>query len=76
MELNNMLSAGYISEYDAFLARRIGYVISGGDMRVDGQIDEEVILKLERDAFVDFWKEPKTQARVVHMLRTGKPLRN
>jgi 3-hydroxyacyl-CoA dehydrogenase len=45
-------------------------------MRVDGQIDEEVILKLERDAFVDFWKEPKTQARVVHMLRTGKPLRN
>ncbi len=76
MELNNMLSAGYISEYDEFLAKRIGYVISGGDMRVDGEIDEEIILKLEREAFVDFWKEPKTQARVEHMLKTGKPLRN
>jgi len=76
MELNNMLSAGFISEYDAFLAKRIGYVISGGDMRVNGEIDEEVILKLEREAFVDFWKEPKTQARVEHMLKTGKPLRN
>jgi 3-hydroxyacyl-CoA dehydrogenase len=76
MELNNMLSAGYLSEYDAFLAKRIGYVISGGDMRVDGKIDEEVILNLERKAFVDFWKELKTQARVEHMLKTGKPLRN
>jgi 3-hydroxyacyl-CoA dehydrogenase len=76
MELNNMLSAGYISEYDAFLAKRIGYVISGGDMRVGGEIDEEVILRLEREAFVDLWKEPKTQARVEHTLKTGKPLRN
>jgi 3-hydroxyacyl-CoA dehydrogenase len=76
MELNNMLSAGYLSDYDVFLAKRIGYVISGGDMRVDGEIDEEIILKLEREAFVDFWKEPKTQARVEHMLKIGKPLRN
>ncbi len=76
MELNNMLSAGLISEYDAFLASRIGYVISGGDVRVGSEIDEEVILKLERDAFVDFWKEQKTQARAEHMLKTGKPLRN
>jgi 3-hydroxyacyl-CoA dehydrogenase len=76
MEINNMLSAGYISEYDGFLAGRIAYVVSGGQVRVDGQIDEETILKLEREAFVDFWREPKTRARVEHMLLTGKPLRN
>lgn len=76
MELNNMLSAGYISEYDAYLGKRIGYVISGGDVRVNCEIDEEIILKLERETFVDLWKEPKTQLRVEHMLETGKPLRN
>jgi 3-hydroxyacyl-CoA dehydrogenase len=75
-ELFNMLSAGFVSEYDAFLARRIAYVISGGNVRTNSFIDEEVILNLEREAFVDFWKEEKTVARVEHMLTTGKPLRN
>ncbi|MCF6247981.1 MAG: enoyl-CoA hydratase/isomerase family protein, partial [Desulfobacula sp.] len=72
----NMLSGRFISEYDAFLARRIAYVISGGDVKKNSLINEEVILKLERDAFVDFCKEEKTIARIDHMLKTGKPLRN
>ncbi len=75
-ELFNMQSAGYVSEYDVFLAKRIAYVISGGDVRTNSDIEEEIILKLEREAFVDFWKEEKTMARVEHMLTTGKPLRN
>ena len=75
-ELFNMQSAGYVSEYDVFLAKRIAYVISGGDIRTNSLIDEEVILNLEREAFIDFWKEEKTVARVEHMLTTGKPLRN
>ena len=75
-EIFNMLQGKFISEYDAFLARRIAYVISGGNVRDNSEIDEEVILKLEREAFVDFWKEKKTQERVEHMLMTGKPLRN
>ena len=74
-ELFNMQSAKFVSEYDAFLAKRIAYVISGGDVRTNSAIDE-VILNLERDAFVDFWKQEKTVARVEHMLTTGKPLRN
>ena len=57
-------------------ARRIAYVISGGNVRTNSFIDEAVILNLEREAFVDFWKEEKTVARVEHMLTTGKPLRN
>jgi 3-hydroxyacyl-CoA dehydrogenase len=75
-ELFNMLNAKYVSDYDVFLAKRIAYVISGGDVRTGSEVDEEAILKLERDAFVDFWKEEKTVARVEHMLSTGKPLRN
>ncbi|HDI60662.1 MAG TPA: 3-hydroxyacyl-CoA dehydrogenase/enoyl-CoA hydratase family protein [Desulfobacteraceae bacterium] len=75
-ELFNMQGAGYVSEYDVFLAKRIAYVISGGDARTNAMIDEQTILNLERQAFCDFWKQEKTQARVEHMLKTGKPLRN
>ncbi|MFO7714354.1 3-hydroxyacyl-CoA dehydrogenase NAD-binding domain-containing protein [Desulfosarcina sp.] len=75
-ELFNMQSAKFVSEYDAFLAKRIAYVISGGDVRTNSAVEEETILNLEREAFVDFWKQEKTVARVEHMLTTGKPLRN
>ncbi len=75
-ELFNMRSAGFVSEYDTFLARRIAWVLSGGDVRTNSEVAEEVILNLEREAFVDFWKQAKTVARVEHMLTTGKPLRN
>jgi len=76
VEIFNMLKGKFITEYDAFLARRIAYVISGGDIRDNSTVEEDLILKLERNAFVDFWKEEKTIARVEHMLKTGKPLRN
>ena len=75
-ELFNLQSGEFVSEYDVFLARRIAYVISGGDVRTNSPVDEDLILNLERDAFVDFWKQEKTVARVEHMLKTGKPLRN
>ena len=75
-ELFNMQSAKYVSEYDVFLAKRIACVISGGDVRTNSFVDEEVILNLEREAFIDFLKEEKTLARIEHMLKTGKPLRN
>jgi 3-hydroxyacyl-CoA dehydrogenase len=75
-ELFNMQSAKFVSKYDVFLAKRIAFVISGGDVRSGSAIDETVILNLEREAFVDFWKQEKTVARVEHMLTTGKPLRN
>ena len=76
VEIFNMISGKFITEYDAFLAKRIAYVISGGDVRDNSEIEEDVILNLEREAFIDFWKEEKTIARVEHMLKTGKPLRN
>ena len=50
--------------------------MSGGDVRTNSMIDEDIILTLERKAFVDLLKEEKTIARIDHMLKTGKPLRN
>ncbi len=75
-ELYNMVQAGYITEHDAFLARRIAYVLSGGQVRSNGTLNEDAIMALERQAFIDFLKEEKTLARIDHMLKTGKPLRN
>jgi 3-hydroxyacyl-CoA dehydrogenase len=75
-EISNMLSGKFISEYDAFLAKKIAYVISGGDVRDNSEVSEDVILTLEREAFLELLKEEKTLARIAHMLTTGKPLRN
>jgi 3-hydroxyacyl-CoA dehydrogenase len=71
-----MLSGKFISEYDALLAKKIAYVVSGGNVRDNAQVEEDVILTLEREVFIDLLKEEKTLARIEHMLSTGKPLRN
>lgn len=76
VELYNMTNAGFVSEHDAFLAKRIAFVLSGGDAPNNGEIEEDAILSLEREAFVDLLKSEKSLARIDHMLKTGKPLRN
>jgi 3-hydroxyacyl-CoA dehydrogenase len=50
--------------------------MSGGNVRDNSEVDEAVILSLEREAFIELWKQEKTLASVEHMLKTGKPLRN
>ncbi|MCG6894883.1 MAG: 3-hydroxyacyl-CoA dehydrogenase/enoyl-CoA hydratase family protein [Desulfobacteraceae bacterium] len=75
-ELHNMKSGGFVTEHDVFLAKRIATVLSGGEVRTGSRIDEEVILRLERRAFMDFLREEKSQERIRHMMETGKPLRN
>ncbi|MDX1706984.1 MAG: 3-hydroxyacyl-CoA dehydrogenase NAD-binding domain-containing protein [Desulfobacterales bacterium] len=75
-EVSNMLNGKFITEYDALLAKKIAYVISGGDVRDNAHVDEDVILTLERQAFIELLKAEKTLARIDHMLNTGKPLRN
>jgi len=75
-EIFNMHSGGFITDYDAYLAKRIAFVISGGEVRANSEVAEEVILSLERQTFVDLLKQEKTIARIKHLLETGKPLRN
>ena len=75
-QIADMQRAKYISAYDAFVLKRIAHVMSGGSVRSNSHIREDVILTLEREAFIDLIKEEKTLARIDHMLKTGKPLRN
>jgi len=74
--LMNMTVGGYASDYDAFVARKLAHVLGGGDAPENGYVDEEYILELEREVFVELCAEEKTQQRLEHMLLTGRPLRN
>ncbi|MCD7098864.1 3-hydroxyacyl-CoA dehydrogenase/enoyl-CoA hydratase family protein [Stenotrophomonas sp. MMGLT7] len=76
MLLVNMLEGRFISDYDYEIATRIATVLCGGEVDRGTLVDEEWLLKLERRHFVELAQQEKTQARIAHMLKTGKPLRN
>jgi 3-hydroxyacyl-CoA dehydrogenase len=69
--------AGKISDHDVLVARGLAHVLTGGG-RADGirPVDEQYLLDLEREVFVSLAGEPRSQERMAHMLKTGKPLRN
>jgi 3-hydroxyacyl-CoA dehydrogenase len=71
-----MLKGEYISEYDALVARKLGHVLGGGALTSSQLVSEQYLLDLEREAFVSLCGERKTQERIAHTLKTGKPLRN
>jgi 3-hydroxyacyl-CoA dehydrogenase len=71
-----MQEANRITEYDAHLAKKLAYVFSGGDFTSIQEVPEEYFLDLEREAFLSLAGEKKTQARMRHLLKEGKPLRN
>lgn len=76
MMLVNMLEGRFISPHDYEIASRIATVLCGGEVDRGALVDEEWLLKLEREHFVALAQMPKTQERIAHMLKTGKPLRN
>ncbi|MEW5322693.1 3-hydroxyacyl-CoA dehydrogenase NAD-binding domain-containing protein [Geobacillus thermoleovorans] len=72
----SMFHSGYISEHDLKIAKKLAYVLAGGKVPYGTEVDEQYLLDLEREAFLSLIGEPKTQARMQHMLVKGKPLRN
>ncbi|WP_147653896.1 3-hydroxyacyl-CoA dehydrogenase/enoyl-CoA hydratase family protein [Vulcaniibacterium gelatinicum] len=76
MMLVNMLEGRFISEHDHEIALRIATVLCGGEVDRGALVDEDWLLRLEREHFVALAQMPKTQERIAHMLKTGKPLRN
>jgi 3-hydroxyacyl-CoA dehydrogenase len=66
----------FISDYDAVIGEKLAYVISGGRLTGEQIVSEQYLLDLEREAFLSLCGNPKTQERMAHTLKTGKPLRN
>ncbi|MGY0504501.1 3-hydroxyacyl-CoA dehydrogenase/enoyl-CoA hydratase family protein [Luteimonas sp. e5] len=76
MMLVNMLEGRFISPYDDEIATRIATILCGGEVERNSLVDEDWLIRLERRHFVELAQQEKTQARIAHMLETGKPLRN
>jgi 3-hydroxyacyl-CoA dehydrogenase len=76
MMLVNMKEGGMISAHDYKVAKSAAIALCGGDIETGSLVDEEWLLTVERRLFVELLKTPETQARIQHMLETGKPLRN
>lgn len=72
----NMLEGGFISEHDYDIGSRIASTMCGGDIDAGSLVDEQWLLDLERRNFMELLATEKTQARIEHMLKHGKPLRN
>jgi 3-hydroxyacyl-CoA dehydrogenase len=74
--IHMMQRGGYITDYDAHVGRKLGNILSGGALSSPQFVSEQYVLDLEREAFVSLCGEKKTQERIAHTLKTGKPLRN
>ena len=76
LAIHLLVRGGYASEYDAHVARKLGNILAGGPLTAPQTVSEQYLLDLEREAFVSLCGEKKTQERIAHTLKTGKPLRN
>ena len=65
-----------ITDHDAVVARKLAHVMCGGNLTGIQAVTEQYLLDLEREAFLSLCGEKKTQERIAHTLKTGKPLRN
>jgi len=74
--IHMMMRGGYASEYDAHVSRKLANILAGGPLTSPQLVSEQYVLDLEREAFVSLCGEKKTQERIAHTLKTGKPLRN
>jgi 3-hydroxyacyl-CoA dehydrogenase len=74
--INGMWRANYASDHDVLVAKKLAYVMCGGDLTEPSLVSEQYLLDLEREAFLSLCGEKKTLERIQSVLKTGKPLRN
>ena len=73
---NELRLGAYATEHDIKIARKVAYVLCGGDLTGTQQVSEQYLLDIEREAMLSLLGEQKTLERIQHMLQTNKPLRN
>ena len=74
---NEYTMAHYMSEHDKLIVEKLGYVMAGGDLsQALTEVDEQYLLDLERQAFVELCMQRKTLERMHSLITTGKIIRN
>jgi 3-hydroxyacyl-CoA dehydrogenase len=74
--IRDFINKGVASPHDGVIAHELAIILSGGDTDALDIVSEDKVLRLERDAIIKLARTKKSRARVDHMLRKGKPLRN
>jgi len=74
--INGMNVAGYATDHDSTVAKKLAYVMCGGDLSEPTFVNEQYLLDLEREAFLSLTGEKKTLERLQSVLKGGKPVRN
>ena len=74
--INGMHKGKYATDHDVTVAKKLAYVMCGGDLSEQTLVSEQYLLNLEREAFLSLTGEKKTLERIQSILKTGKPLRN
>jgi 3-hydroxyacyl-CoA dehydrogenase len=74
--INGMNKANYATAHDVTVAKKLAYVMCGGDLSEPTLVTEQYLLDLEREAFLSLTGEKKTLERIQSILKSGKPLRN
>ncbi len=74
--INGMWRGKYATDHDVTVAKKLAYVMCGGDLSEQTLVSEQYLLDLEREAFLSLTGEKKTLERIQSIIKTGKPLRN
>jgi 3-hydroxyacyl-CoA dehydrogenase len=74
--INGMWRGQYATDHDVLVAKKLAYVMCGGDLSEPTQVNEQYLLDLEREAFLSLCGEKKTLERIQSVLKGGKPIRN
>ncbi|UCC41242.1 MAG: 3-hydroxyacyl-CoA dehydrogenase/enoyl-CoA hydratase family protein [Candidatus Aminicenantes bacterium] len=74
--LVNFYKGNFISEHDYLIGSRLATLFSGGEIDAGHRVNDQWLLSLERDVFMELLRKEKTHERIQHMLEKGKPLRN
>jgi len=74
--VHGMWRAGYATDHDVTVAKKLAYVMCGGDLSEPTFVSEQYLLDLEREAFLSLCGEKKTLERIQSVLKSGKPVRN
>ena len=74
--IHAMKTANYATEHDSLVAKKLAYVMCGGDLSEQTLVSEQYLLDLEREAFLSLCGEKKTLERIQSVLKSGRPVRN
>lgn len=76
LAVDGFAQQGKATAYDVVVSKKVGHILSGGNTDITVVMNEDQLLDMEREAFLELTKTTGTINRIEHMLETGKPLRN